>query len=320
MKFLLLGYSSIGARRVLPALVQEGIGRIDIASVSRFHTIQWADGSSGTAFSSYEEALAESKADVVYVSTVNAQHFPLAIQALEAGFHVVVDKPVTLELAEAETLLDAAASRDRLIAEATPYAFHPQFSKAKELFIQAGSEPTQLVSSFSFPRFQDGNYRLSKQQGGGMLLDLGPYAMTPGRYFFGDAPEALDCHVVRDEDDDVESGFSLVVRYPRSRTITGHFGMTTGYINRMDILGPNVTVSLERAFTAPADLALELKVNQHNKRSSVAVPPADSFGLFFRSVLAALDTKQHSGFADKLLADARDMHLLRTSASRVLSA
>jgi NDP-hexose-3-ketoreductase len=271
VKLLLIGYSKIAQKRVLPALSEVGVTQVDVASQSRAGDVMLPQGAAGRVFDDYETALAGSDADLVYVSTVNSTHAKWAERALERGYHVVIDKPACTRLEDAQRLLDLARRQNRCLAEATVYGYHPQIVAARQAFVEAGSQPTHLVATFSFPPLPVDNFRYKAAFDGGALWDLGPYAVTPGRLFFGEEPEEVACRVTG-WGDEVETGFSVLMTYTGGGSLVGHFGFNTGYRNRLDILGPNVTVTVDRVFTTPAGMTAELQVNQHNQSKSVAVP------------------------------------------------
>jgi NDP-hexose-3-ketoreductase len=280
MQVLLLGYSSIARRRVLPTLAAMGVQHIEIATRSAAPE-EMPPGRSGTRiFRDYAEALRQSEAELVYISVVNSLHAELAAMALETGHHVVIDKPATTDLSTARHLIQLAQSQDRLLAEATVYGYHPQIAVEPE------------------------NFRNDADLGGGALLDLGPYAVTPGRLFFGDAPHEVICRSFTPSSSQVENAFSVLATYPGGRSLVGHFGMTTGYINRLTVLGPDTTVTLDRVFSPPSDRVCQLRVNQHNQHRTVDVPAADNFALFLQAVLDAIERGDTESFAATLLADA----------------
>ncbi|MBL8152252.1 MAG: hypothetical protein JNN15_20195, partial [Blastocatellia bacterium] len=95
----------------------------------------------------------------------------------------------------------------------------------------------------------------------------------------------------------------------------GHFGMTTGYINRLEVLGADVTVTIDRAFTTTADMVCTLQVNQSNERRAVTVEPSDSFALFLKSVFESIGSEQRKVFAETMLKDAQALDILRHSLS-----
>ncbi len=314
MRVLLLGYSSIVRRRVLPALARTGVVGVDVATRSAAGEVTLPQGLTGQVFDDYGEALRKSEAGLVYISTVNSLHAELAGTALERGYHVVIDKPAATDLSGVQRLIRLAGQRGRLLAEANVYGYHPQIEVARRVFAEIGSRPAQLVSAFSFPPLPPGNYRHDPKLGGGMLLDLGCYAITPGRFFFGEAPLEIICRWSKRPGEKVDCAFSLLATYPGGRSLVGHFGTTTGYVNRLEVLGPHATVSIERVFTTPPNMTCELRVNQHNKFRTITVPPADNFALFLGAVLEGIQSGRTQPFAEAMLADAEALERLRTSA------
>ena len=301
MKVLILGHSSLVRRRVAPALESLG-ATMEIASRSK---------PEGRTFDSYDAALRDSDAPLVYVSTVNSTHEELVEAALASGRHVVVDKPAALSLDAVRRLASLAAGASRLIAEATVWSFHPQIVAARTLFDEAGSAPQRLVATFSIPPMPPGDFRNDPALGGGALWDLGPYAVSPGRVFFG-APPA-DVIGRSDDNGNVDVAFIALMRYPGGRSLTGHFGMTTAYVNRLEILGAEMAVALEPAFTTAADAVCRLQVNERNQRRVVEVAPANSFAHFFAAVFEAIEKNEHAPFAEAMLADAEVLARLRQS-------
>lgn len=314
MRLLLIGYSKIAQKRVLPALSEAGVTQVDVASQSRAGDVVLPQGASGRVFDDYEVALAESDANLVYVSTVNSTHAKWAERALERGYHVIVDKPACTSLVGAHRLLDLAEQKGRCLAEATVYGYHPQIGAARQSFVEAGSRPTHLVATFSFPPLPAGNFRYQAACDGGALWDLGPYAVTPGRLFFGQEPKEIACRVTG-RGDEVETSFSVLMTYDDGCSMVGHFGFDTGYRNRLDILGPDVTVTIDRVFTTPAGMSSELHVDQHNRPKTISVPPADNFGLFLQAVIDAIEAGQHSQLANDMLTDAQVLWRLRNAAT-----
>lgn len=314
MKLLLIGYSKIAQKRVLPALAQAGIRTADVASRSRAAEVALPEGVAGRVFDDYETALDGSDADLVYISTINSTHAEWAERALRCEYHVVVDKPTCTSLEDAQRLLDLARQRELCLAEATVYGYHPQIEVARQAFAEVGSEPTRIVVTFSFPPLPADNFRYQAAADGGALWDLGPYAVTPGRLLFGAEPEEVLCRITG-RGEEVETGFSLLMTYSGGRSMVGHFGFNTGYRNRLDVLGPGVTVTIDRVFTTPSAVANEVFVNQHNQPKAVTVPQADQFALFLRAVVEAIETGQHGPLAEDMLSDARVMHRVREAAT-----
>jgi D-xylose 1-dehydrogenase (NADP+, D-xylono-1,5-lactone-forming) len=142
------------------------------------------------AFPSYE-ALLESDVDAVYIPLPNHLHATWAIAALEAGKHVLLEKPLAMNLLEVERVLELAREKNLVVMEGFMYRHHPQFALALEhLHSGAIGELRLIRSSFSFNLTQLGDYRWVKSMGGGALLDLGCYCINAALLFAGAMPTA----------------------------------------------------------------------------------------------------------------------------------
>jgi predicted dehydrogenase len=126
----------------------------------------------------YEDLLDDPEVDAVYISLANDQHCNWSIKALNAGKHVLCEKPIAMNAIEARSMADAAQANDRLLVEAVWTRWHPRFIRMVEL-VRNGAigEINSIDSSFTFPGSLEGNYRLIPEMGGGSLFDVGPYPL-----------------------------------------------------------------------------------------------------------------------------------------------
>jgi predicted dehydrogenase len=317
MHFLIIGISSIVLKRVLPAL-------IELAEIERIHlasrrSILMPDivppEKRGRVFEGYDKALAQLDPCVVYVSLPNSLHAEWAQKSLEAGFHVVVDKPAFTTLAETEKLLALAEQQGLCLAEAMVWNYHPQIDLIKNILGENGLTVTRIIANFSFPRFAPTNFRLSQQFGGGSLLDLGPYAASCGRVFGGAQPKEIICRVNdRAEGPGVDTSFSLLARYESGRAIVGHFGFNTEYCNFISLLGPGILIGVDRVFTVPADFTNQLQVRRDNLVSTVMAPAGDNFGVFLKKIVTSIQEHSWPKFYEPMLKDAQFIHQMMESA------
>jgi predicted dehydrogenase len=315
LNVLILGWSSLATRRILPALRRAGCASIDIASRSR--DVTRPPDVPGRAFRSYEQALAESDAPLVYVSTRNHEHAAHVDAALAAGRHVVVDKPATLSAAESRRLLDVAARAGRLLAEATVYPWHPQFAEALAL-ASAHGPVERMTATFCYPPLPADNFRHRPEWGGGLLWDLGPYAVSAGRVVFGGAPISMSAAATMGAA--VDTAVSTFMLYEGGRTAIGHFSMNSPYINRLELFGPALALTIERAFTTAVDQPCRLSGQAGGRQVSVDVPACDAFAAFLTDVMSAIASGDHARFTDALAMDAETLDRLRAAAGRTAPA
>ena len=125
---------------------------------------------------SYDELLADERVDAVYISLSNSQHIEWVTKSLEAGKHVLCEKPLGLNAVETAAMFDVATRNGRLLIEAVWGRWHPRFARIVDL-VAAGAigDIEHIETAFTFTSEMTDNYRLSPSMGGGALLDVGCY-------------------------------------------------------------------------------------------------------------------------------------------------
>ena len=156
---------------------------------AREHGIPHAHGS-------YEALLDDDDVEAVYISLPNSLHVPWSIRALEAGKHVLCEKPLDRRPGEVERAFDAADGAGRILMEAFMYRHHPQTKRLAELVADGAIGELRLVrSSFSFTIADEANVRLRADLDGGSLMDVGCYCVSGSRLLAGE-PETVTAHQV----------------------------------------------------------------------------------------------------------------------------
>ena len=124
----------------------------------------------------YDDLLADERVDAVYISLSNSQHLEWVTKSLEAGKHVLCEKPLGLNASETESMFACASRSDRLLVEAVWGRWHPRFSRMVEV-VASGTlgNIEHIETAFTFTSEMTDNYRLNPQMGGGALLDVGCY-------------------------------------------------------------------------------------------------------------------------------------------------
>jgi NDP-hexose-3-ketoreductase len=312
MRVLILGCSSIASRRVIPALKSiPCIDGIDIASRHKSDAAPNLISEDGTVYDSIEVALAESAAEIVYVSLENSAHTDAIKAALETGRHVIADKPATLNLKDAERLVTLADSKNVIFAEATVFLDHPRIADLSAI-PRGLNQPYRIHACFSFPPLPKDNFRYDPN-GGGAINDLGPYAAATCRYFFKTDPLEMTCCALSHSDDKkVETAFSVTAVYAGGGIFSGTFGFDTEYQNWIQGTGHGLAIRLDRVFTPPPDMALEIEIRRNNTFETITSTPGDCFTAMFNRVLNGIETNASAEFHSALLQDARFCDGLRS--------
>jgi predicted dehydrogenase len=142
-------------------------------------------------YGSYDALLADPEIEAVYISLPNTMHCDWSIKALEAGKHVLCEKPLSRHVDEVEAAFDAADRTGFLLSEAFMYRHNPQTKRAKELVDGGAIGELRLIrSTFSYSLYDADNIRLRTEVEGGSLMDVGCYTVSGSRLFGGEPEKA----------------------------------------------------------------------------------------------------------------------------------
>ena len=252
----ILSTAKIGLEKVIPAMKQGTHCEIvAIASRSLEKARAAAEQLSiGTAYGSYEELLADDQVDAVYNPLPNHLHVPWSIKALEAGKHVLCEKPIALSTAEAQQLLDASRKHSKLkVMEAFMYRHHPQWQKTLQL-VKSGDigELKAIQSFFSYSNRDPMDIRNQASIGGGGLMDIGCYTISLSRFVFGAEPVRVMGMLEYDPQLKVDRLISGVLDFGSG---VSTFTCSTQLIphQRVNVFGTQGRIEIEIPFNAPPD-------------------------------------------------------------------
>ncbi|GAB2883423.1 Gfo/Idh/MocA family protein [Streptomyces mayteni] len=199
---------------------------------------------------SYEALLADPDLDAVYVPLPNSLHAPWSIRALRAGKHVLCEKPIAGNEAEARAIADAAAEAGRVVCEAMHPLYHPLTDRVRAL-VAGGAigEVRHVEARISFPIPSTGDIRWSYELGGGAVMDLGVYAVTLLRALAGAEPVEVTGVEARTRTRDVDRRVDVRLRFPggaTGRIVTSMWGWplldsrcrAEGSAGRLTVLNP----------------------------------------------------------------------------------
>jgi predicted dehydrogenase len=251
-----LGAAKIAVGKVIPAM-QKGRNCEVVALASRsIHKARETADELGLAkaFGSYDELLADPTVDAVYIPLPNHLHVPWSIRALEAGKHVLCEKPIGVSGADAKSLADAARSRPELkLMEAFMYRFHPQWVTARSLVRDDRiGELRAIQTFFSFFNRDPDDIRNRAEWGGGGLLDIGCYPISLSRFLFGREPFRVFGSIDSDPQLNVDRLSTGVLDFGNGvSTFTCSTQLSP--FQRVNIFGSYGRFEIEIPFNAPTD-------------------------------------------------------------------
>ena len=186
----LLSTARINAALIPPLLASKRNHLLAVASRTQESAEKYArEHEISRAHGSYESLLADPEIDVIYNSLPNHLHAEWTIKAVEAGKHVLCEKPLALSVEEVDAIQSAARKHGRVAAEAFMYRHHPQTLKVQELLKNGSLGTLKLIrGSFSFVLSREGDVRLDPAMGGGSIWDVGCYPISYARTVLGEDP------------------------------------------------------------------------------------------------------------------------------------
>jgi xylose dehydrogenase (NAD/NADP) len=159
------------------------VGSRDLARAEEFASTWGIDRAYGT----YDELLADGDVEAVYIPLPNTMHSEWSIRALEAGKHVLCEKPFSRHVADVERAFDAAEAAGLHLSEAFMYRHHPQTARLAELVASGAIGELRLIrSAFSYSLYDADNIRLRTDVEGGALMDVGCYCVSGARLLGGE--------------------------------------------------------------------------------------------------------------------------------------
>ena len=198
------------------------------------------------AHGSYEALLADAAIDAIYLPLPNSLHSEWAIRAMQAGKHVLCEKPLALNLAEVTHMFEVARQQGVMLLEAYPYWFQPQ-TRDLLAYVQPEKigEVRSVHASFGFTvGNMDTNIRMKPDLGGGALLDAGSYPLSLIRLVMGCAPSHVSAHATW-ADSGVDISMMATLLYADGRRAQLSCAMNTANHRRATIVGSHGTVETE---------------------------------------------------------------------------
>jgi predicted dehydrogenase len=313
-----LSTARIGTEKVIPAMQHGEIARIDaVASrdIGRGRTVAARLGIP-TVYGSYEELLADPTIEAIYNPLPNHLHVPWTIKAMDAGKHVLCEKPIALSAAEARQLMEARDRTGRQVAEAFMVRHHPQWQRAREIARSGRIGDLRAIQTFfSYYLTDPTNIRNQADIGGGGLYDIGCYAVLTARYIFGAEPTQVIGLVDRDPAMATDRLTSALVAFPGGRQLTFTCSTQLVTYQRVQIAGTTGRVEVQIPFNAPPGQTTHILVDDGSDLSGSGITveelaPCDQYTLqgddFSRVVLGekTLDWPLEDAIANMRVIDA----------------
>jgi xylose dehydrogenase (NAD/NADP) len=236
------------------------------------------------AYGSYEDLLADPDVEAVYISLPNSMHVEWSVRALEAGKHVLCEKPLSRRAADVERAFDVAEQSGRLLMEAFMYRHNPQTARLKELVDGGAIGRLRLVrAAFSFPLADPKNVRLDASLDGGALMDVGCYCVS-GTRLLGGEPEQVYGEQVLGESG-VDELFTGTMRLPDDVLAQFDAGLVLQVRDVLEAIGEEGSLFLDDPWHCKRPV---IELRTAHGMDEIAVEPAGSYRLQLENLSDAI--------------------------------
>ncbi len=264
------------------------------------------------AYGSYDALLADQEIEAVYISLPNTMHCEWSIKALEAGKHVLCEKPMTRHPNEVTAAFDAAERTGLMLSEAFMYRHNPQTKKLTELVSGGAIGELRLIRSvFSYSLYDEENIRLQTELEGGALMDVGCYNVSGSRLLGGEPEHVFGEAFVGSSGTDWV--FSGTLRFPDDVIATFHCGTALPEQDELEVIGSEGSLFLDDPWHC------NIPVVEHRRDGAVErmeLERSDSYRLELENLSDAIrgEGERLLGRADAL-GQARTLEALTTAAA-----
>jgi predicted dehydrogenase len=264
IKWGILSTANIGIKRVIPAIIagQRGVvAAIASRDADRAARVA-ADFGIPRAYAGYQRLLDDPEIEAIYNPLPNHLHVEWTVRALDAGKHVLCEKPIGLNAAEARAIVAARERSGKRVMEAFMVRFHPQWQRIRTLVREGRIGTVRAIqSAFTFPMLDPNNVRNREEWGGGALYDVGCYPIVTARYLFGTEPERAVALIDRDPKLGVDRLTSGLLSFPGGGQLIFSSALQLASYQRVVVLGSQGRIEVSVPFTPQKDHACRLIID-----------------------------------------------------------
>lgn len=275
----ILGASEIAFRRFLPALSAcQEFEYAGVASRTLEKGKPFSDTYGGIIYDGYDSLLADESIDAVYLPLPPALHYAWGRNVLEAGKHLLMEKPFTTSAKDTATLLQLAEEKELAVHENYMFLYHSQLAWIEEQ-VKSGviGELRLIRTAFGFPKRGEADFRYSKSLGGGALLDCGGYPLRLVSHLLGETARVTAARLNQPSGYEVDLFGCATVENEIRQAAQISFGMDNSYKCELELWGSRGCLRADRIFTAPAGFTPVITLHTAQGTEQITLPADDSF-------------------------------------------
>ncbi|WP_328496308.1 Gfo/Idh/MocA family oxidoreductase [Streptomyces sp. NBC_00414] len=311
-----LGCADIAVRRILPALVEHGSVRlVAVASRDGARAERLAARFGCAAVTGYRALLDRDDIDAVYVPLPPGMHHEWVAEALTAGKHVLVEKPLSTTYEQSAELVATAARLDLALTENFMFLHHSQHAAVRDLARGEIGELRVFSSSFGVPPPHPSSFRHDARLGGGALLDVGVYPLRAAQLHLAGELDVLGACLRVDEATGVDVAGSALLSTATGVTAQLDFGFQHSYRSAYALWGSRGRISVPRAFTPPRGHRPVVRLEQQDRITELTLAADHQVGNALDAfAAAALSGTGRAALGEALLRQALLVEQVRKAA------
>ena len=294
MKILVLGNSNIFQKKIYPGLKKIKNINIEIASkkkVDKNFKIK-------KSYNSYNKAINQTTAKIVYISLINSMHFYWALKSLKKNKHVIIDKPFTMNYDHTRKLIELASSKNLFLSEAIVFQKHKRFRK---LLLKIDfKKPIRVISKFHIPKLEYRNFRNFNKYGGGCFNDMSSYASYLIHLLFKKNNYLINTK--RKIDKKKEIDYFKIQAKSKDIKLDASFKFNSSYKNEMIIYNKFKKYSIDFVFSPPIDKSLHIEVSKNNTKKIYKeyFTKQNIFYAYFRDIFKIIRQNKYNHFYNEI--------------------
>lgn len=251
------------------------------------------------AYGSYEDLIKDSKVDAVYIPLPNHMHAEWIEKSINAGKHVLCEKPLCMNAEEARRLVQLANEKGKYLMEAFMYKFHPQWQFVYD-HIRTNNigKINYIHTSFSYNNPSETNIRNILECGGGGMRDIGCYAISVPRYILQREPSKIMCQMSYHPKFKTDVMSTAILDFDGAKA-TFQVSTNSDAFQKVDIVGTAGSITVNLPFNAFTDVPAVVTVNTAIGKREVKFDIADQYGLMVKDFARAILTDTELTFSSE---------------------
>lgn len=292
MKILFLGYSNILRKRILQAVTN--IPKLNYEICSQRTAL---NKKKKIIYNCYSHAINSSNAEIVYISLKNKYHYKYAKLALQKNKHVIVDKPITLNLKELNALLKISKSNKKLVSESLVFQYHGQYQILKKEFNNC--KKIAIIMHFNIPKLKKIDYYEKSKNYDDALYDMLPYACYIILDFLK-KPDFINLKLIKDRK--LCNDFNIFCYSKINKnTFYGNFSHNKEYSNEIKVFNEKKLLILKRFCAPPPNEKMIIYSKKNNNEKKIIVNQCSTFQIFLKKFISKIKQKDFYYFHDNLI-------------------